>query len=87
MLALVPISSIGLALQRYGLIVSLEWLEENFHVPPGIHCTSSSIDLLTTQVNRLSMSPERQATVSVRARGRPPHSDVEKERRRLAIKE
>ena len=31
------------------------------------------------------MSPERQASVLVRARGRPP--DIEKERRRLAIEE
>ena len=33
------------------------------------------------------MSPERQAPVLVRARGRPPLSDVEKERRKLAIEE
>ena len=31
------------------------------------------------------MSPERQAPVLVRARGRPSLSDVEKERRRLVI--
>ena len=64
-----------------------EWLEENFTLTPSFQSSSSSVDLLTAQVNRLSVSPEIQAPVLIRARGRPPPSDVEKERRRLAIEE
>ena len=47
----------------------------------------ASVDLLTAQVNRLTMTPERRAPVLVRARGRPSLSGVEKKRRRLAIEE